>query len=83
LFTINYGTIQVLKWIVAGIEHWNWLLKNYKFNVETKRHKEYEKQPLKVLRSTTRFGYVPISRKKIFQDYRCWDANSHWMMGIF
>jgi hypothetical protein len=27
LFAINCGTIQMLKWIVAKVEHWNWLLK--------------------------------------------------------
>ncbi len=36
LFAITCGTIQVLKWIVAEVEHWNWLLKKLKVNVETK-----------------------------------------------
>ncbi len=27
LFAINYETMQVLKWILVEVEHWNWLLK--------------------------------------------------------
>jgi hypothetical protein len=27
LFAINCGTIQMLTWIMAKVEHWNWLLK--------------------------------------------------------
>jgi hypothetical protein len=27
LFVINYGTMPMLKWILAEVEHWNWLLK--------------------------------------------------------
>ncbi len=52
-------------------------------NVETKIHKEYEKQTLKILMSITIFGYVLNGRKKKYQDYRCKDAGNHWMMGIF
>jgi hypothetical protein len=36
LFIINCGTIQVLKWIVVKVEHWNCLLKKSNVNVETK-----------------------------------------------
>ncbi len=43
LFVINCGTIQVLKWILTKVEHWNWLLKKSNVNVETKSHKKYEK----------------------------------------
>jgi hypothetical protein len=53
---------------------WNWTLK---VNVETKHHKEYEKKPLKTLKNTTIFGYVPIGRKKKFQDYKCRNASNH------
>ncbi len=65
----------MFKWIVAEVEHWNWLLKNLKVNVETKHPKEYDKQPLKTFRSTTKFGYGPDGRTKRFQDYRCRDAS--------
>jgi hypothetical protein len=50
-------------------------LKNLKVNVETKHPKEYDKQPLKTFRSTTKFGYGPDGRTKRFQDYRCRDAS--------
>ncbi len=36
--TINCGTIQVLKWIVVEVEHWNWLLEKRNINVEAKSH---------------------------------------------
>ncbi len=52
-------------------------------NVETKHHKEYDKQPLKTFTSTTKFGYVLDGRKKRFQDYGCKYVGNHWMMGIF
>jgi hypothetical protein len=42
-FAINYGILQVLKWIVAEVEHWNWLLKKSNVNVKKNSHKEYEK----------------------------------------
>ncbi len=52
-------------------------------NVETKSHKKYDKQPLKTLTNTTKFGYVPNGRKEKFQDCKCKYASNHWMMGIF
>ncbi len=40
LFIIDYGTIQMLKWIMAKVDL-NWLLKKIKWtNVETNHHKE-------------------------------------------
>jgi hypothetical protein len=39
------------------------------------------KNPLKTIMNT-RFGHVPDGRKKRFQDYRCRNVGSHWMMGI-
>jgi hypothetical protein len=68
---------------VVKVEHWNCLLKKSNVNVETNSHKKYDKQPLKTLTSTTIFGYVPNGKKERFQHYRCRDASSHWMMGIF
>jgi hypothetical protein len=65
------------------MQHWIWLLKKLNVNVETKSHKKYEKQPLKTLTSTTRFGNVPNGRNKRFQDCRCRDVSNHWMMGTF
>jgi hypothetical protein len=65
---MNIGWSWTLKLIVEKIE-WT--------NVETKCHKEYDKQPLKTLTSTTKFGYVPNGRNKKFQDYRCRYASSH------
>jgi hypothetical protein len=34
-------------------------LKKLKVNVETKHLKEYDKQPLRTFRNTTKFGYEP------------------------
>jgi len=84
LFAINCKMMQGLKWILAKVEHLKLINEKIKWtNVETKCHKEYEKQPLKILTSTTRFKYVPNGRKKKFQNCRCRDASSHWMMEIF
>jgi hypothetical protein len=71
---MNTGWSWTLKLIVEKIE-WT--------NVESMYHKEYEKQPLKTLTSTTRFGCVPYGEKKRFQDYRCSFVNNYRMMGIF
>jgi S-methylmethionine-dependent homocysteine/selenocysteine methylase len=43
LFAINCGRLQVLKWTVAEVEHWNWLLKKSNVNVKTNSHKKYDK----------------------------------------
>jgi hypothetical protein len=66
---------------------WSWTLKliidEIKWtNVETKHHKKYEKHPLKTFTSIMRFEYVLDGRKKKFQDCRCRDVGSHWMVGI-
>jgi hypothetical protein len=76
-------TTQVLKWIMAKVKHWNWLLKKLNVNVETNSHKNYEKKPPKTLESTTRCGYVLDGRNKIFQDSMCRYVGSRWMMEIF
>jgi hypothetical protein len=82
-FALICGIIHLLKWIVAKVEHWNYLLKKRNVNVETMSHKKYDKRPLKTFTSTTRFGYVPNGRKKRFQDYRCRNISNCWIMGIF
>jgi hypothetical protein len=71
---MNSGWSWTLKLIIGKIE---WI------NVETKFHKKYDKQLLTTLMNTTRSQYVSDDRKKKFQDYRCKDANSDRMMGIF
>jgi hypothetical protein len=45
--------------------------------------KKYDKQPLKTLMRTTKFGYVPNGRNKKFQNCKCKYVSSHWIMGIF
>jgi hypothetical protein len=70
-----------LKWIVK-VEQLNCLLKKSNVNVETMSPKEYDKQPLKTLMRTTRFGYVPNGRNKKFRNCKCKYVNSHWIMGI-
>jgi hypothetical protein len=67
LLATNYGTMQVLKWILAKVKHLNWLLK--KLNELMLKLKAMNlKQPLHTLMNTTMFGYVPNGRKKRFQD---------------
>jgi len=81
LIAINCGAIQVLNSIVVEVGHWNWLL--IKLNELMLRQNVINKQPLKTFMSTTKFGYVPACRKKIFQNCRCRNVSSHWMMGTF
>jgi hypothetical protein len=75
LLAINYGIMQVLKWILAEVKHLNWLLKKSN-ELMLKQRAMNLKQPLKTLTSTTRFGYVPNGRKRRSQDYRLRDACS-------
>jgi hypothetical protein len=81
IIIIKYGIIQVSNIIVAEVEHWNWLFT--KSNELMLKQSIINKQPQKILMSIIRFGYVFDGRKKIFQDYKCKNASSHWMMGIF
>jgi hypothetical protein len=66
LITINYGTIQMLNWIVVEVEHRKWLLT--KLNELMLKQSIIKKQPLKTLTNTMRFGNVFNGKKKRFQD---------------
>jgi hypothetical protein len=70
LLETNYGTMQVLKWILAEVKHLNWLLKKLS-ELMLKLGTMNLKQPLNILMNTTRFGYVFNGRKRRFQDCRC------------
>ncbi len=75
LLVINCGIMQVLKWILVEVKHFNWLLK--KLNELMLRQKTMNlKQPLKTLTSTTKFGNVPNGRKRKSQDCKCRNASS-------
>ncbi len=52
---------------MVKVEHWNWLLIKSNVNVETNSRKKHEKQTLKILMSTTIFGYVFNGKKNKFQ----------------
>jgi hypothetical protein len=68
LFITNCGTIQVLTWIVAEVEHWNYLLKNRMLMLRqkviknmTNNHQKHSWTPL----DTDMFPMVEIRDFKI------------------